>query len=103
MSLVCITFGNETVGSVDFVQPEAGLSAVRTASGFRFPIPAVVLFSPPSSSRLPLVLENLRATFSAQNDAGKLIEIGVAYCSATLNTRIGGIPISLSWDWTLEG
>ncbi len=102
MSLVSITFGREAVGSVDFVQPEVGLSAVRTASGFRIPIPAVVSFSPPWGSGLPLMLENLRAIFSAQNETGKLIEIGVAYHPQILCTPIDGSPRTLLWDWTLE-
>jgi len=61
-STINITFGNETVGSVQFTQPEIGFGAVRTAAGFRVQIPTAITFSPPSGSGLPLTLENLRLT-----------------------------------------
>ncbi|MFN0102977.1 MAG: hypothetical protein ACKV2U_12915 [Bryobacteraceae bacterium] len=95
-----ITFGSETVGTIDFTQPEGELGSVRTANGFRLHIPAVVTFLP-TGTDLPLILENLRATFF-QDGAGKEIEIGVASYSATLFTPVRETQISLSLDGTLD-
>ena len=101
MSNVNITLGHETVGSIAFNQPEAALSATRTAAGFRLHIPASIRFSAPSGSGLPLTLENLRATFHA-DCGGKRVEIGSALCDAILSTPMQDAPITFSWDWTLE-
>src|SRR6266853_6540303 len=101
MSNINITLGNETVGSIDFSQPEAGLNACRTAAGFRVRIPAAITFSAPSGSGLPLTLENLRVAFSADH-AGKQTEIGVAQCDSILSTPMREAPIAFSWDWTID-
>lgn len=100
MSRIDIMLGNQAVGSVAFPAPQTALTAIRTASGFRVWIPAVVTFSPPSGSGSPLLLENLRATFY-QHDAGKGLEIGVASYSPILRTPVREMPITFSWDWTL--
>jgi hypothetical protein len=97
MSQINITFGNETVGSVRFTQPETGLSAVRTASGFRVQIPTAITFSAPSGSGLPLTLENLRVTIHADQT-----EIGTAWSGSTLSTPMREAPSQFSWDWTLD-
>lgn len=99
MGDVSITFGNETVGVVRFIQPEPGLSALRTASGFRVHIPASVTFSEPRGSRLPLSLENLRLTLFTDN-AGKLFEIVTGQCDSILTTPMSDTPIQFSCDWT---
>ena len=101
MNNVNITFGNESVGTLAFTQPEQGFNSSRTASGFRLQIPAVVNLSPPSVSGLPLILENLRVVF-LHDEGGKQTEVGVASYSSTLSTPRREIPISLSWDWTLD-
>ena len=100
-SRVNITLGNETVGSVQFTQPETGLSAVRTASGFRLQVPATITLSAPSGSGLPLTVENLRVVFSA-DDAGKPTEIGTAQCDSIFSTPMREAPIAFLWDWTIE-
>ena len=96
-----MTLGSETVGTIDFSQPEGELGSVRTANGFRLQIPAIVTFLTPTGSSLPLALENLRATFF-HDGAGREIEIGVAIYSATLFTPVRDTPISLSLDWTRD-
>jgi hypothetical protein len=101
-SLVNITLGDETVGSVVLTQPEQGFASTRTANGFRIQIPAVVSLWSPSGSGLPLILENLRVVFLHDED-GKQTEVGVAAYSATLSSPRREIAISLSWDWTLDG
>jgi hypothetical protein len=101
MSRIDIAFGNESVGILVLTQPEQAFSAGRTANGFRVQIPAVVTLSAPSESGLPLILENLRVVFS-HDGGGQQTEIGVASYSSTLSTPRREVPISLSWDWTLD-
>jgi len=96
MSHFDINLNSETVGSIAFTQPETRLTAVRTAVGFRIQVPALVTFHSPSGSGAPLMLENLRAVFSAHD-----VEIGVSYYTSTLRTSIRDQPITLSWDWPL--
>ena len=98
---VGITLRDERVGSISFVSPDSRFTAVRTASGFRLQIPIVVTFLPPSVSNLQLVLENLRATFTAVDDSGRPVEIGVARGAAPLLTPSNELPVPLFWDWTL--
>ncbi len=96
MSPFEIQFRSEIIGSITFIEPERSLGAVRTAWGFRLSIPALVTFSPPSGSGAPLILEDLRAVFSAGGQ-----EIGVSEYRATLRSGIRDQLITLSWDWTL--
>jgi hypothetical protein len=96
-----ITLGGEAVGSVTFTQPDARFEANRTAWGFRIDIPAAVTFTPPTGSGAPLLLENLRATFSAADGGGQYLEIGASTYWHTLRTTARDQPISFSWDWTL--
>lgn len=94
---ISIMFNLEGVGSLSFVAPPAnGLNAQRTAGGFRLAIPARLTFQyPTSQSRL--VLENLRAVFSAEGT-----EIGVAIASQEYQTPVREMPIILLWNWTLQ-
>jgi hypothetical protein len=101
MGNVNITLGNETVGSIAFTQPEAGLNAHRTAAGFRLHIPASMTFSAPSERGLPLTLESLRVAFYADH-AGKQTEVGSARCDSIFSTPMRDAPIAFSWDWTME-
>ena len=101
MGNVSITLGKETVGSIAFTQPGAGLNASRTAVGFRLQIPAVMTFSAPSGSGLPLTLENLRVAFYADH-AGRQTEIGSAPCDSIFSTPMQETPIVFSWDWTIH-
>lgn len=101
MGDIRITFGNETVGTVRFVQPELGLNGVRTGSGLRLQIPALIDFSSPSGSGLPLVLQGLRLTLTCQ-DSGKQVEVGMAYCDSIFTTPMHDAPNHFSWDLTFE-
>jgi hypothetical protein len=96
-----ITLSGEAVGHVRLIQPKPGLSAVRTAHGFRVQIPGRITFSPPSNSGLPLSLENLRLTMY-WSDAANQVEIGVAHCDSIFTTPMRDAPIQFSWDWTLS-
>ena len=73
MGHIQITLNNfEIVGSLAFVEGVQSLASVRTASGFRLNLPAVITFSPPLASQSPLMIENLRASFIADG-----VEIGI--------------------------
>ncbi len=99
MDTINIQLGGETVGSVRFIQG-AEVGAVRTASGVRVQVSAAMTLSPPSN-KLPLTLENLRATLFA-HDGKREIEIGTASCEAIFTTPMRDAPIQFSWDWTLS-
>ena len=97
MSHISITLNNfEKIGFVAFTEAAQSLGGPRTASGFRLHVPAVVTFSPPSTSRAPLILENLRATFVADG-----LEIGTSYYTSVFRTEVREQPITFSWDWSL--
>lgn len=101
MSDVKITFGHESVGTVRFVQPEGGLTAVRTASGFRVQLPASITLASPLGSGLPLVLQNLLLTIYAA-ETSKQLEIGIACCDSIFTTPMQDAPVHFLWDLTFE-
>jgi len=95
LSHINIVLNNfEKIGFVAFAEAVQSLGAMRTASGFRLHIPAVVTFSAPSASKASLILEDLRATFIADG-----LEIGTAYCTSVLRTEMREQSITFSWDW----
>src|SRR4051812_15009243 len=100
MNKVDITLNNmENVGSINFTQPGEGFAALRTASGVRLHIPALITFRPPQASQNPLLLEHVQATFFASGEGGEK-EIGIAHYSESLTTERRDQPITLTWDWT---
>lgn len=101
MSHLTIKHSNyEQLGFLDFTEAIPCLAGVRTAAGFRLHVPAIVTFTSPSASKVPLMLDNLRATFTA-DDNGKSCEIGTAHYPSSLRTEVLEQPIVFSWDWLI--
>jgi hypothetical protein len=88
------------VGSLTLVQPPQSFGGSKTASGFRLFVPGRITFMKPPEHSRPLLLKNLKVTFSAANESGE-IEIGQALYEDTLTTDHPGLSIQLLWDWTM--
>jgi hypothetical protein len=89
--------GMERIGFISFTEAVQSLSGMRTASGFRLHLPALITFLPPSASQSPLMLENLRAVFIADG-----VEIGNANYMPILRTTVREQPIGFTWDWPIS-
>jgi hypothetical protein len=101
MGHITILLNNfEGVGYISFHEGVQPLAGMRTASGFRLYLPAVITFTPPSATKSPLILENLRATFTADGDGGSC-EIGTAYYPTSLRTVAFEQQITFLWDWLI--
>ncbi len=97
MNSIQILLNNlQMIGSLAFSEGVQSLSGMRTASGFRLNLPAVITFSQPVGQS-PLMLENLQATFTAGG-----VEIGSAYYTPLVRTGVREQSIGFSWDWPIS-